>query len=454
MSIITIFVAFVFALALLIAIHEYGHFIVARACGIKVLRFSLGFGKVLYSYQKDENSTEFVLAAIPLGGYVKMLDEREGDVKDEEKQYAFNLKPVWQRIAVVAAGPIFNFILAIILFWGMFIHGISGISPIVGAVSKGSMAEAANIQVEDTFVSINGKSVQTWANVQMGLLAGSLENDGIVNVTVEDINKNIVHKVLDFSDTPLLKEEGDMLKKMGMQIWIPKMAPVIAGIVDGEAAQAAGLIAGDRLISANNKVMDTWQDWVKIVRANPNKTMDLKVERNGAIIQVELTPKSKVTDGETMGYIGAYQEQSKVLFERFWTIESYGIAAALTHALDKTWSMSVVTVKLLGKLVSGDASLKNISGPITIAKFAGQSAETGFDHYLYFMAIISLSLGILNLLPIPVLDGGHLMFYFAEVIKGSPVSEKTQIIGQNIGLAILGTMMAIAFYNDIMRLLQ
>jgi regulator of sigma E protease len=200
--------------------------------------------------------------------------------------------------------------------------------------------------------------------------------------------------------------------------------------------------------------MDTWQDWVKIVRVNPNKTMDLNVERNGVIIQVELTPKSKVTDGETMGYIGAYQEQSKVLFERFWTIESYGIAAALTHALDKTWSMSVVTVKLLGKLVSGDASLKNISGPITIAKFAGQSAETGFDHYLYFMAIISLSLGILNLLPIPVLDGGHLMFYFAEVIKGSPVSEKTQIIGQNIGLAILGTMMVIAFYNDIMRLLQ
>ncbi len=450
---ITIF-AFIFALSILIAIHEYGHYIVARLCGVKVLRFSIGFGKVLYSYQKDKNSTEFVLAAIPLGGYVKMLDEREGEVLEHEKQNAFNVKSVGQRFAIVAAGPVFNFILAILLLWVMYIHGISGISPIIGEVQQNSIASKAALNIEDEFVSINGKTVQTWSNVQMALLNGSLANDGLVKVTVKNSNNQLEQKTLDFSNTFLLKEEGDILPKIGLKLWFPKIPPIIGGVIDGGAAKQAGLIAGDKLLTVDGKKIETWQDWVKIIRANPNQHLRLEVLRNNYLIHLSLTPKNKQENGESFGYIGAYQERPKELIDRFYTIESYGIFESFTKAVDKTWSMSVLTVKLIGKLITGDATLKNISGPITIAQFAGQSAQIGLDHYLFFMALISLSLGVLNLLPIPVLDGGHLFFYIIEAIKGSPVSDKIQLVSQNIGLAILGSMMVIAFYNDITRLMQ
>ncbi len=450
---LTIF-AFIFALAILIAFHEFGHFIVARWNGIRVIRFSIGFGKVIYSRQKTPDDTEYAIAAIPLGGYVKMLDEREMEVRDEDKPYSFNSKTVWQRIAVVAAGPVFNFILAIVLLWFMYLYGITGISPIVGEIDKGSIAEQANLQAEDRFVAVNGKKVQTWSNVQMALLNASLQNNGIVHVQVMDKFANLQDKTLDLSDVALLQEEGDILKKLGLNMWMPDIEPIIAGVVEGGAAAQAGLKKGDILLQADGKAIKSWQDWVKLIRQSANKPLSILVERDGFQKELILKPGVKEVNGEKIGYIGAYQKHSKALLERFYTTEQYGVADSFVHAVDKTWNMSVLTIKLIGKLITGDATIKNISGPISIAQYAGQSASLGLAHYLYFMALISLSLGVLNLLPIPVLDGGHLLFYFIEAIKGSPVSETVQIIGQNIGLALLGLLMAVAFYNDILRVMQ
>jgi regulator of sigma E protease len=445
--------AFVVALGALITIHEYGHFWVARRLGVKVLRFSIGFGKPLVRWTRGADQTEYVLAAIPLGGYVKMLDEREGEVADAERHRAFNVQPVGSRIAIVAAGPLFNFLLAILAYWLTFVIGISGIKPLVGEVDPATLAAQAGFQYEDQIVAIDGQDTPTWTSVRIGLLEAALDTDAPVRVEVEDREGRLQIRSLPLGEVDLLKEEGDFLAKLGLNQWWPDVEPIVGGVLEGEAAERGGLQSGDRIVSADGTPITSWQAWVEYVRASPMRRIEVQVERHGEPLSVSLRPGVRQTEGGEIGYIGAYETQSGTIRARLQTQVRYDPLTALGESVSKTWEMSALTLRVLGKLVMGEAALKNISGPITIAQFAGQSASIGLDHYLNFIALISISLGVLNLLPIPVLDGGHLLYFVIEIVKRRPLSEQAQAFGQQLGLIMLAGLMGIAFYNDIARLL-
>lgn len=445
--------AFVVALGALITIHEYGHFWVARKAGVKVLRFSIGFGKPLFSRTSETDNTEFVVAAIPLGGYVKMLDEREGPVAASEKHRAFNNQSVWARIAIVAAGPIANFLLAIAAYWLMFMIGISGVVPLIGGVDENSAAARAGFQAEDQITAIEDRETQTWNQVRLTLLDKSLESSGLLEVTVKDIDGNTRLRTLEVDSASLLQGKGDVIGDLGLQHWWPDVDPVIGGVSEGGAAEAAGLQAEDRILQADGEDVLSWRDWVEVVRKSPGKPIELLIEREGQRLSLPVTPGVREQGAASVGFIGAWETQSRQLFDRIRTVVQHSPIDAVGAAITRTWDMTVLTVQMLWKLVVGQASIENISGPITIAQFAGQSASVGIDHYLGFLALISISLGVLNLLPIPMLDGGHLMYFFIEIFTRKPVSEKTQLFGQQIGMVLLAGLMSIAFYNDILRLI-
>ncbi len=444
--------AFLLALGALITIHEFGHFWVARKMGVKVLRFSIGFGKPLLRKVGKKDQTEYVLAAIPLGGYVKMLDEREGPVDSVEKHRAFNNQSVWARIAIVAAGPIANFLLAIVAYWLMYLIGISGVLPLVGGVEAGSEAEKAGFQIEDQIISVDGDEMRTWNEVRLALLDRSLDADGSIDIGVKDIEGNTANRFVSIDSSRLLNGKGDVIGDLGIHHWWPNVEAIIGGVNSDGAAKAAGLLIGDRIISANAESVKNWRHWVEIVRAHPEQALKLQIERLGQEQTLSIIPKLKQERDTRIGFIGAWETQSSQQLERARTVVKYGPIQAIMIATKQTWNMTVLTVQMLGKLVIGEASLENISGPITIAQFAGQSASVGFDHYLSFIALISISLGVLNLLPVPVLDGGHLLYFFIELLKGKPLSEKIQIYGQQLGMVLLAGLMSIAFYNDILRL--
>ena len=446
-------VAFIVALGALITIHEFGHFWVARKAGVKVLRFSVGFGKPLFKKIGKKDNTEFVVAAIPLGGYVKMLDEREGPVAPAERHRSFNNQSVWARIAIVAAGPIANFLLAIVAYWAMFIIGISGVVPLIGGVEENSAASRAGFQIEDKIIAVQGKQTRTWNQVRLAVLDASLDASGLMEVTVEDKDGTTRIRTLAVDSEGILKGKGDVIGDLGLQHWWPQVEPIIGGVSEDGAAKRAGLQAGDRVLTVNNQALQTWRDWVNIVRENPARPMELVIERDGIQMPLTVTPDERSHASGTIGYIGAWEGQSRLLLEKVRTVVRFSPIDAVTAALERTKDMSVLTVQMLWKLIVGQASIENISGPITIAQFAGQSASVGIDHYLGFLALISISLGVLNLLPVPMLDGGHLLYFFIEVIRGKPVSEKVQLFGQQIGMVLLAGLMSIAFYNDILRLI-
>ncbi len=444
--------AFVVALGALITIHEFGHFWVARKSGVKVLRFSVGFGKPLLQ-KIGKDGTEYVLAAIPLGGYVKMLDEREGDVPVEQLDQAFNNKSVWARIAIVAAGPIANFILAVIAYWAMFIIGISGVLPLVGGVEPQSAAERAGFRYEDQITAVGGVETRSWNEVRLALVDESMAKAEYIEIEVKDQDGSTANRNLVVDSDALLNGKGDVIGELGIKHWWPDVAPVIGGVSPDGAAEESGLLAGDQILLANGLEVKNWREWVDLIRASPEKNIELLIERDGQQKSVSLRPKIRETGDERIGYIGAWETQSAALLNRIRVIVSYDPVKAITAAVERTWNMSVLTVQMMGKLIVGEASIENISGPITIAKIAGQSASVGIDHYLSFLALISISLGVLNLLPVPVLDGGHLLYFFIEVLTGRPLSEKVQLFGQQIGMVLLAGLMSIAFYNDILRLI-
>ncbi|MDQ7017179.1 MAG: RIP metalloprotease RseP [Gammaproteobacteria bacterium] len=453
MSFIISVLAFFVALGILITIHEYGHFWVARKMGVRVLRFSIGFGKPLFSWQ-GRDGTEFVVAAIPLGGYVKMLDEREGEVAADELDRAFNRKSVYARIAIVVAGPLANFILAIAAYWLMFVIGISSLLPIVAEPPKGTPAFEARVHNEDQLISVNGRSVASWEQARLLLMEGLLDTDQPLPLRVERALGGSEVLSLDLQGRSFLKAEGDPLRQLGLSPWWPQVSPQIGRVLSGGAAEKAGLQVDDLILSADGVHIESWQAWVKYVRARPEQRMELRLKRNGDVIVLFLTPALKQLKTQQIGYIGAAETRALPLRQqRLMTEVSYSPLEALQQAVEKTWQMSAITLQMLGKLLVGDASLKNISGPLTIAQYAGQSASVGLDHYLSFLALISISLGVLNLLPIPVLDGGHLLFFFIEAVKRRPLSEQTQMIGQQIGMFLLICLMGLAFYNDLARLL-
>lgn len=445
-------VAFLVALGVLIAIHEFGHFWVARKMDVKVLKFSVGFGRTIWSRHSKKDNTEFAIAAIPLGGYVRMLDERESDVKPQELHRAFNRKSVWVRIAVVLAGPLANFILAAIVYWIVFVSGISGLSPLVGEVDPDSAADRAGFAFEDRITSIDGVPTPTWSDARIELLQHSLKRHDNIDVQVETLVGAAETRTLEINGTTMLDGETDAIRQLGINQWWPRVDAVIGGIQPGGAASEAGLLIGDQIMSIGETPVTSWRDFVLLVRESPGVELNLDVLREGENMQVLLIPGEKAVDGGTIGFIGVWETLSQEAAQKARVVVSYPPFDALKRGINQTWNMSALTLRMLWKLLVGEASLDNISGPISIAKYAGQSASVGLDHYLNFLALISISLAVLNLLPIPLLDGGHLLYYLIEIVTGRPLSERIQVLGQQFGLVVLGSLMLLAFYNDIWRL--
>ena len=444
--------AFAVAIALLVVIHEFGHFWVARRCGVKVLRFSVGFGKALYIRKFSGGETEWVISAIPLGGYVKMLDEREGEVAAHELHRAFNRKPVLQRMAIVVAGPVANLLLAIALYWAMFIYGVPGLKPVLGEVPAQTPAAAAQMQAQETIISLDGEPVPSWQDARWMLLDLALRGEP-VRIEGRTAQGQTVQHVLEVNSLAPSDLDGDFLQKLGLQPYQPTVYPVIGKVMEGGVAQRAGLRPDDRIKSVDGRPLALWGELVEAVRSHPGQVIHLQVERAGQLLALDVTPDAASESGKQVGKIGASPSIDKAAFDALLTEVRYAPLAALGQAARKTWETAAVSLKMMGKMVLGEISLKNLSGPISIADYAGQSAQMGLVAYLGFLALISISLGVLNLLPVPLLDGGHLLYYTVELIKGSPVSEKAWEVGQNIGIALLATLMIFAMYNDITRLI-
>ena len=451
--------AFIVTIGLLVTIHEYGHFQVARWCNVKVLRFSIGFGKPLWQKTFGKDKTEFVLAAIPLGGFVKMLDEREQQAEENpvpqseaDLKRAFNRQSVWKRIAIVLAGPVANLLLAIVLYWGLYMLGVTGTRPIVGVVEANSLAAQASLQSGETIQKIAGKPVSTWQEARWLLLEESLENK---SVEIEAVNNNneLVQHTLSFEGINN-DAEIDILKKIGLDVFKPNIPAVIGEILPNSAAEKAGLMANDKIVQIDKVETQDWEQAVSIIKANPNKKLQFTIKRGQETVQITATPEAIKENNQTIGRMGAGVKLEQAELDKLLITLNYSPLASLQKAIVKTWETSIFSLKMLGKMLTGQVSLKGISGPVTIATYAGESANMGLKVFLGFLALVSISIGVLNLLPIPVLDGGHLMYYMAEILKGSPVSEQAMLVGQKIGFVLLGLLMTIALFNDFNRLIS
>lgn len=449
----TTLLAFIVAIAILVVFHELGHYVVARWFDVKVLRFSVGFGKVLYSRRFGNGETEWAISAIPLGGYVKMLDEHEGDVPEQDLPRAFNRKPVLQRMAIVVAGPIANLLLAVVMYFALFVHGVPGIKPVLGKLVSDTPAATAGLQTGQTIVAVNGQPTPSWQDVRWVLLDLVLLKQA-ATLEMRTAGDEKVFRVLEMGSLTADDLDGDFMQKLGLFLHQPPVFPVIGKLVAGGVAEQAGILVNDRILRVNGMEVALWEDWVNVVRENPGKLMDVELERAGTVMKLTLTPDVLDEGGKRIGRIGAAAFIDRAAFEAMLTEVRYPPIEAMQEALRKTWETSILSLKMMGKMVVGEVSLKNLSGPITIADYAGQSAQIGLGAYIGFLALISISLGVLNLLPIPLLDGGHLLYYSVELLKGSPVPEKIWEIGQRTGIALLVTMMAFALYNDISRLIS
>lgn len=445
---------FSIAIAVLVAFHELGHFWVARKTGVKVIRFSIGFGKKLWSYQKSPEQTEFVLSAIPLGGYVKMVDEREGKVQPDDLPYAFNRQPVAVRMAIVAAGPLFNLMLAVFLFWLVMIIGEKGIRPILGDVEPGTLAAEAGFETGDEIIGVNQKPTPTWNVVLDELVSAAINGERSIVVDVKTSDDQQQFRVIALADEDVKSLEV-LNERLGLKPWLPKIRPVIGTLLDNGAAKQAGLQTGDLLIAADGQPISEWQQWVEYVQARPDIPIHLVIERNDVRTELQVTPRrEELEDGKVIGKIGAGVEIPDDLMSDVQVEYSLSPFAAIPVAFKRTWFYSVTTLKMIGKMFIGTASMDNLSGPISIAQYAGQSAEMGLTAFLKFLALVSVSLGVLNLLPVPVLDGGHLLFYTVEAIKGSPVPDRLQLYFQHVGMFLLVSLMALALFLDLGRLFQ
>lgn len=451
MGLIQNILAVIVVLGLLVTFHEFGHFWVARRCGVKVLRFSVGFGRPLWS-TVDRHGTEFAVAAIPLGGYVKMLDEREAPVPEDQLDQAFNRKTVWQRIAIVAAGPIANFLLAIVAYWALFVAGTTTVAPIVGPVTPNSPAAEAGLPQGSEITAIQGDAMRSWEEINLKLVSmigfnGELE----IEARPEGSSASRAYQ-LPISRYMVRQDPPQPLETLGFVPWRPDVPAVLGQVLEGQAAAEAGLQPGDRITSLNGEPVRDWMQFVEIIRDSAGEALRVDYQRNGESGTLTMTPgRNTLESGVEVGYIGAGAEPVNWPDELLRDIR-YGPIEALGQALSRTGDMVVLTVDAIRKMLVGLISPSNLSGPITIAQISGDSARAGTEAFVSFLAYLSISLGVLNLLPIPVLDGGHLLYYFVEVLRGRPVSEQTQAIGLRIGLAMVGTLMLMALYFDLMRL--
>ncbi len=451
MSIFSTLLAFIVALGLLIAFHELGHYFVARLCNVKVLRFSLGFGTPLWRRKVGADQTEWAVAAFPLGGYVKMLDEREGPVAPHELHRAFNRQPVGKRFAIVLAGPVANFLLAILLYWMLFMHGVPGIRPVVGEPVAGTPAAQAQIAPGELIARVDGIEVPTWQELRWALLEHAL-GKGSVELEMQSEDGNIQYRRLDLSSIGPDQIDVDLMQAVGITRYQPPLKPVIGRLIDGGAGERDGLQPGDEILAVDGQEIAAWEELVALISEAPGRALQFEVLRAGALQRLVVTPEPKQEAGKTLGRIGAAPKIDEAAMKRLLTEVRYGPLESVARAAQRTWEVSIFTLKMLGKMIIGDVSLKNLSGPITIADYAGQSAQLGWLAYVSFLALISISLGVLNLMPVPLLDGGHLMYYVAEIVKGSPVSDRAMEVGQQVGMVLLFSLMAFALYNDINRL--
>ena len=446
-------VSFIVALGILITVHEFGHFWVARRLGVKVLRFSIGFGRPLWRRRFGADQTEFVVAALPLGGYVRMLDESEGEVAPAEQHRAFNRQSLAVRVAVVIAGPLFNLLFAVLVYWAIFMAGDMGMRPLIGSVTEGSPAAQSGFRAGDLVIRIEGNATPTWETMVMTLIAEKIDQN-ILQVDVRTEDGIEVARHLSVAEIGGTSDAADFLGQIGIKPWRPIVPPVLGKLTPGGAAVAAGLQPGDLIISADGQVMDTWVVWVEYVRQRPEQEIAVVIERDGVVVRQALVPERVTVEGQDIGRIGAYVDIPPGMLEQGRVEIQYPPVTALWRALDKTADTSMLMLKMLGGMLLGQVSVDNLSGPISIAQYAGESARVGWLPFLKFLAVVSISLGVLNLLPVPILDGGHLLFYAVEFIKGSPLSEAAQAIGQRIGLVMLLALMSVAFYQDIERLLS
>ncbi|MBP4031576.1 MULTISPECIES: sigma E protease regulator RseP [Aeromonas] len=441
--------AFIVALGLLVAVHEFGHFWVARRCGVKVERFSIGFGKAIWR-RLGKDGTEYVLALIPLGGYVKMLDGRVDELKPGEEAQAFNHKSVWARMAIVAAGPMANFVFALFAFWLMFMIGVPSVKPVVGEVRPASIVAEAGILPGMEIVGVGGEETGDWESVTYALI--SHLGDDSVKLKLKAANTSYaVDKTLQLAGWKFDPDKESPIGSLGIVPLGGKVLPVVEAVVPSSASEKAGLQIGDRIKGVDGEAITEWAQFVERVQQSPAQPLQVTVERGGSEMTLTLTPDGKKVKGQLVGFVGL-SPQLVPLPDEYRTLLQYGPLQALWHGVQKTWSLITLTFDMIGKLIGGIVSLDNLSGPISIAKGAGSSADYGLVYFLGFLALISVNLGIINLFPLPVLDGGHLVYFLIEAITGKPVSEKIQEVGFRIGAAILMLLMGIALFNDFARL--
>ena len=442
--------AFIVAIGVLVTIHELGHYWVARWCNVKILRFSIGFGRPLLLRRLGRDKTEWVLAAIPLGGFVKMLDERdddEGKIDPAQAHRAFNRQNPWKRIAIVLAGPAANFLLAALLYWVLFIQGVPGAKPYIAAPVAGTVAAAAGFADFDLVRKVGDQRIETWQDLRWVLLKEAV-GQGTVSVEVEDAKGRLFERRLGLEGIGSEDLDKDFLAKLGLAQVRVNDSPIIGRVLEDSRASAAGLKPEDRVLEVDGEKIKNWGALVRKIQKSANVPLTLMVQRGSEVLTFDITPDNAGGWFESLGRIGIESREAKL-----YTVVRYGALEAVGKAGEKVWEMSIFSLKMLGKMITGDISWKNLSGPITIADYAGQSAKIGVNAYLTFLALVSISIGVLNLLPIPVLDGGQLVYYVVEILKGSPVSERVIEVGQQVGLVLLLGLTAFAFYNDIHRLL-
>jgi regulator of sigma E protease len=453
-DILTAIVAFVVAIGILVAVHEFGHFWVARRLDIKVLKFSIGFGKPLWQ-RKGGDGVEYAIASIPLGGYVKLLDEREGNVRAEELHLSFTRQPVWKRILVLLAGPAFNLVFAVLMYWVLFVAGVPSLRPVVGDVAPDSIAARAGLKFEDTIIKVDGKDVSSLEGALLGTL-DDLIDDGVIHMRVRGVDGSERDVVMQTGEQRRALTQADtMLTGLGFDFWQQRMPAVIGGLSDDSVAAKAGVKTGDQILSVDGRAVTTFQELSQIVRSKPNETVTLEILRERQHLTIPVTAGAVTEGGRTIGRLGIHSGgtpiKTGITVEDMQFLQRHGPLDALQQATIETWDKSLFTLRIVGRIVTGDVSLKNISGPIAIAETTGFAARNGLRTFIGTLALISISLGVLNLLPIPILDGGQVVYQLAELVKGKPVSERAQLFGQQIGIAVLILMMSLAFYNDIAR---
>ena len=445
---------FILAIGILVTVHEYGHYLAARLCDVKVLRFSVGFGKSLWSKVSGKDQTEYTIAAIPLGGYVKMLDEVEGEVDPAEKHRAFNNQPLLNRSFIVIAGPLANFLFAIFAYAIVNLLGQQGLEPVAEYVKDDSYAQQVGFQSGDKIVAIDGREHQHWDDNRLYLLNRALTKS-TVDFEVESIGGDMTNKTVDFTILENWQPSQPLLESvLGLYPLNTQLDAIIGSVSPDSPASRAGLQIDDKIVSIDNQAMTDWQNLVTYVSSRPDQLVKVTVERaQGRLETLDVEIEAKQVNGNVIGRIGIGNKPAEIPAEKIVDVD-HSPLSALTSGIDSTWQMSALTLRMLWKMLKLEVSPKNISGPITIAEYAGKTAQVGLNSFLLFLAVISISLGIINLMPIPMLDGGHLLMYIAEAVKGSPLSETSMIVGQKIGLLILGALMFLAFYNDLARLVQ